>query len=211
MMYVFLKLWITEGLASFFFYFLSFLSIANSSTLAITSTVFGAVLGLVIFLFQNHRTGHCNPLVTLLTFQLGYLRWWEALTLVMAQCSGCVVSLAILEYTFPVEFQFYDGFRLIPRTEGKLTFFLEAVATLLFLMVLFHPSQRHWKPFLSGVACAICHLVLIPLTGCGINPVRTLIPALYVIEADQIAFYTCAQFLAGFFLFLLKLFLYLPV
>lgn len=69
-----------------------------------------------------------------------------------------------------------------PRTSAGAAFLLELVGTYLLVLTVLNAAVHtksaagNGAPIAIGWAVVICHIVLIPYTGCGINPARSLGP-----------------------------------
>jgi glycerol uptake facilitator-like aquaporin len=144
----------------------------------------GAAVGVVAVSAIGRRSGaHLNPAVT---FGLWLQRTVSAADLtgyVLAQLSGAVAGVALARLwgptvtQAPVDWARVKPAPLIPQPAAA---GLECVAVLVQLSVVFIvlSSRRfhQWAPAVSGVMLAAAVLVLAPVSGGGINPVRALAP-----------------------------------
>jgi len=61
-------------------------------------------------------------------------------------------------------------------------FVMEHLVTMVFILLVLHITEpdpeSHWSPALMiGLTVSLCHLLLVPYTGCSVNPARSLGPA----------------------------------
>jgi hypothetical protein len=107
----------------------------------------------------------------------------------MAQIVGSIFASGMLLVVF--EYDILGGYNTIPvsmksgeKNVGA-AFFVELVTTMLLLYAVFatidprRNSATDLGPLAIGGAVMICHLIGVPVTGCGINPARSIGPAIF--------------------------------
>jgi len=133
--------------------------------------------------------GHINPAITFSMIVTGRISVVRGAVYIVAQLAGAVLGVALLSVLL------VDGLidataaggneinrQVVPSDWGAIG--LEAVGTFILVWTVFAVSvtPRDNKgivaPLFIGLAVLVVHLVLIPLTGAGINPARTFGPML---------------------------------
>src|SRR3989338_925995 len=172
--------YVAEGAGTFLLVFIGTLSVAlgGGSTLLISLT-FGVMLFLIVLLLGPLSGAHVNPAVSLGAWIRGDLSSHDIVPYWIAQCIGgilgSVVLLLMVGKGAPL------GEALIP-VESPLTlshiFFVEtflSFALVMAVLMLKGASERKAACIL-GPVLFLFHLIALPLTGAGINPIRVLAP-----------------------------------
>lgn len=160
---------------------------AQSSAVINYSTAFGLAITILAFSIGDVSGGHINPAVTLsmaITKQITPLR---AAAYVLAQIVGAIIGAGILRGCVGKD-KYFGGIGLAVEEAGG--FGLEFMGTFALIFVVFNVAL--WSaqnvqadnipgsvvaglsPIPIGFAVLCAHLVLGPMTGCGINPARAI-------------------------------------
>ncbi|KAG5978152.1 hypothetical protein E4U55_006346 [Claviceps digitariae] len=144
------------------------------------ATSFGAALTVNVWIFYRVSGGMFNPAVTLGLMLVGAVKPSRALIILPAQFAAGICAAAVVEGLLP-------GPLSVTNTLGSGTsvvqgLFLEMFMTAqLVLTVYFLAVEKHRGTFLApigiGISVFIAHIVGVDYTGTGINPARSLGPA----------------------------------
>jgi MIP family channel proteins len=170
----------------------------NTSRLMPISMAFG--IGAVVILYCIHGIsgGHMNPAVTFFLMTIKKMSPARGACYIAAQVlGGFVGALLLWMATSEVGVHQYSlgANMLSDDLQSSQGFLLEIMGTMLLcLTVLFTEVKvggpTDGKPNLSllciGLSIFCAHLVLVPFTGCGINPARTFGPALVGKMVDHV-------------------------
>lgn len=152
---------------------------------------------------------HINPAVTAAVWSAGRMDTTEAVKYIIAQFIGAFIGAGILAVILMGNAK---GYNLATSGLGQTTFanysvgaaFLtEAVATLIFTVVILGVTQKNGggnvAGLVIGLTLALLHLAFVPVTGNSLNPARTFAPNLYVggQAAAQIWLYMIAPMVGG--------------
>lgn len=154
--------------------------------------VFGLVLLALAYALGPVSGAHLNPAVTFGLLLAGRIGPRTAVRYAVAQCAGGVVGAGVLYALvsaipgFTVHGAFGSngwGARSAVGINGAGAFLTEAVLTMLLVLVVLGVTRRTPAPGAGGAAIGLtlCALVLVglPLTGTGVNPARSLGPAVF--------------------------------
>jgi len=200
---------VAEGTAMFFFIFIAVgtaiqanQSYVNTAGIVIP-TGFGLTIFVLIHIFGHISGAHINPAVTLalvLARQVPPLRGFAYLC---AHVTGSIAASGVLLAIFNRDI--LGGFNTIPLgREGEKNIAAACVTEIITTMVLIYsvfatidPKRNvstELGPLAIGGAVLVCHLIGVPVTGCGINPARSLGPAIFgpaVAREDLWVFIVC--------------------
>jgi len=162
-----------------------------TATLAI-SLVFGFTIFVLIHCFGHISGANINPAVTLALVATKQIHPIKGAAYAVAQCFGSIVASAIIMGTSGLDTDTMGGANMMSGpddTKVLHAFVSEMLLTGGLVMTVFatvDPSREdtHLGPLAIGFAVGIAHLVNVPITGCGINPARSLGPALFA-ASDQ--------------------------
>ena len=163
-------------------------AVATGGEVVTTGLAFGLTVVVMVYAVGRVSGGHFNPAVTLGAVIGGRLAWAQAGIYLLAQLIGGILGGIVLW----VIWQGIPGF----SSEGSFgqnafgdqsgnglawwaAFLVEAVATLIFLLVILSVTdERNEHPGLApmaiGLSLAMIHFALIPLTGTSVNPARSI-------------------------------------
>jgi aquaporin Z len=143
---------------------------------------FGLALMVALFMFAGISGGHFNPAVSLAAFLDRRIGLIDMVGYWVMQVAGAVAASALLAWVYNREYVAYT-YTNLNRSGGvneMAGFFAEAALTLVFVfaILVLAKSESHTKYIGMGVALAAVHLVGLVMTGTGVNPARSLAPAL---------------------------------
>jgi len=187
---------LSKGIAEFFAMML-FVYIGVGTAMTPTRTVFEIAMafgmGIVVLAYSigNKSGGHINCAVTTALIISGHCKILEGSVIIVCQIVGSIAGAALLAGTIPNS-QDASGTHCFGTnsvaagfSDGN-AFCGEFFGTFLLLYVVFHTAV-HAKYKLKtdnaaalaiGMSVFCAHCVLIPITGCSINPARSLGPAI---------------------------------
>ncbi len=176
-----------EFLGTFMLVFLGTgaVTVAAGSTLTI-GLAFGLAITVSAYAFGGISGGHFNPAVTTAMLINRRISGKDALWYVVAQVLGATAASAIMKL-------FVSGLGLatnqlgqtdFPKISMGLAFFVEALVTFLFLLVILNvTSDRHGNGDFAGVTIGVTLgfliIVALNLTGGSLNPARSFGPAVF--------------------------------
>ncbi|HJE86127.1 MAG TPA: aquaporin [Levilactobacillus hammesii] len=176
-----------EFLGTFMLVFLGTgaVTVAAGSALTI-GLAFGLAITVSAYAFGGISGGHFNPAVTTAMLINRRISGKDALWYIVAQVLGATVASAIMKL-------FVGGLGLatnqlgqtdFPKISTGLAFFVEALVTFLFLLVILNvTSDRHGNGDFAGVTIgvtlAFLIIVALNLTGGSLNPARSFGPAVF--------------------------------
>ncbi|OTA05447.1 Major intrinsic protein, aquaporin-2 [Trichoderma parareesei] len=180
-----------EFCGTFMFLLLSFMgaqTALNSSdgnldapTLLYIASSFGTALAVNVWVFYRVTGGMFNPAVTLGLVLVGAVKPLRALYIFPSQLIAAIAAAAVTDGLLPGPLGVTNG--LGSGTSGVQGLFIEMFLTAqLVLTVYFLAVEKHRATFLApvgiGVSVFIAHMAGTNFTGTGINPVRSLGPAI---------------------------------
>mmetsp|Transcript_5757 Transcript_5757/g.14337 ORF Transcript_5757/g.14337 Transcript_5757/m.14337 type:complete len:254 (-) Transcript_5757:56-817(-) len=159
---------------------------------------FGMSIFVLIHCFGHISGGNINPAVTIALLLAKQIEWVQCLFYVAAQILGSIFASGLLLIVFDDDILGgYNTILVSSKTGEKnigAAFIVELITTMLLLFSVFatidprRNSATDLGPLAIGGAVTICHLIGVPVTGCGINPARSIGPA---ILAPKLAGTTC--------------------
>ena len=160
---------------------------------------FGVAIMVLVYAFGHISGGHINPAVTLMLVLINQCELVRGVLYVIAQLLGATLGSLFLwgctsglqdvaegEAGFTPPFNLGANALTAPLNTGN-GFFFEFLGTLLLCLTVagtavdkesLAQGQPTTAPIAIGFAVFLAHVVLVPFTGCGINPARTFGPCL---------------------------------
>ncbi|KXS13463.1 aquaporin-like protein, partial [Gonapodya prolifera JEL478] len=141
---------------------------------------FGFGLAINVALWYRVSGGSLNPAVTLGLLLIGKVNVRKAALYIVAEIAGGIVAAAFISALYP------DGVigvnKLSPDTSLAQAVFIEAFGTFLLISTVFLTAVEKSRitflaPLFIGLIVFVLHLILIPFTGCSVNPARSFGPA----------------------------------
>lgn len=128
--------------------------------------------------------GHLNPAVSLGMIVGGRINVIQGLFYIVAQTIGAIIGSALTYACTPAKFREGLGVNMIsPNIAVEQGFGMEVLFTFLLVFFVFSITdpKKNTEPYGTtlgiGVVIWVCHVCLIPYTGCSINPARSFGPA----------------------------------
>eukprot|EP00123_Amoebidium_parasiticum_P018526 comp24232_c2_seq9/m.44695 comp24232_c2_seq9/g.44695 ORF comp24232_c2_seq9/g.44695 comp24232_c2_seq9/m.44695 type:complete len:317 (-) comp24232_c2_seq9:297-1247(-) len=151
---------------------------------------FGISIAVLVYNTGPTSGGHLNPAVTCALVTFGKHNFFKGILFIISQFLGATVGTALVKGLYPD--QRHGNFALnalagdVSTAQG---FFLEVFGTAILTYTVFamavdpkanepHGRAPYMAPLAIGFSVLLAHLVLIPVTNCGINPARSFGPAL---------------------------------
>jgi len=158
--------------------------------------VWGFVIIALIYAFGDISGTHLNPAVTVAFAVDKRFEWKEVPAYLVSQFTGALGASLLLHFLFR------DNVTLgLTRPSGSETqaFILEAVMTFILMMVILRVSVgAKEKGITAGIAIGGTVLVLVlfggPICGTGLNPTRSLAPAIVTGNFEHLWLYMVAPF-----------------
>jgi len=166
-------------------------SMGSSLTATLTiSMCFGFTIFVLAHCFGHISGAHVNPAVTLALMIGRQIPPAKGCLYICAQFTASVISSGILMAVMGLKTETMGGYNaLTGPDENKIArgFILEMVLTFFLVFTVYATIDPNREatgqgPLAIGVAVMIAHFIAVPATGCGINPARSLGPAIF---ADQ--------------------------
>jgi len=178
-------------------YFITTVSLAFGLTIACTAQAIGHISG-----------GHINPAVTLGILVSGKLSLLRGVLYMIAQFLGGIVGAALLKAVVPNNVASWPDNHLganglQPGVEAYQGMIVEAMVTFILVLVVYgccdsrRDDVKGSVPLAIGLTVTLSHLLSIGFTGAGLNPARTLGPAILTGKFDNIWVYFVGPFLGG--------------
>jgi len=175
-------------------------ALIDSSVLEI-SFCFGFSIMVLVYAFAGVSGAHINPAVTLglaVTRKVSIIR---AFLYIAAQLVGAVMGTSLAKYVNDDGFALNPGLNAVPATmSDQQALVCEAAGTGFLVMVVYSaiddmrykkvPHLGAMAPIAIGGAVFLAHLCMIPLTGCSINPARSIGPMVVEEDYDDIFVFT---------------------
>ncbi|KAK3249080.1 hypothetical protein CYMTET_41482 [Cymbomonas tetramitiformis] len=180
-----------EFLALFLFVFLSCGSaLVTGATVTSISLSFGFTILALGHCFGHISGGHINPAVTIALTAAQKVDPIRCACFIIAQVLGAVLGAATLYGVMDKDSHNCLGSNMVADGyEVGQAFGLELVTTFVLVLTVFATTdEKNSEASTLGVfpiamSVMICHLISIPLTGCGINPARSFGPATVAVLA----------------------------
>jgi aquaporin Z len=132
---------------------------------------------------------HLNPAVTVSMWVAGRMGSKDAISYIVAQCLGAVIGAGILAVMLKSRAGGYNLADGLGQTGWKdygvgAVILAEFIGTLLFTLVILNVTSERGAGQIAGLAIgltlAVMHLAFINISGCSLNPARSLGPAVFV-------------------------------
>jgi len=138
--------------------------------------------------------GHLNPAVSLGAVFAGRISVFQGLFYIPAQMVGGIVGSSIAYGLTPKHSRDVSNLGAVGLGKDVTPaqgFGLELMFTLVLVFFVLSITDSHKKVdtygtvLAIGVCIVVCHLFLVPMTGCGINPARAFAPAVVMRKWDN--------------------------
>jgi aquaporin Z len=150
---------------------------------------FGLTVMAMVYGIGPISGAHINPAVTVAMWVAGRIDGKDAIFYIVAQCIGALVGAALLVVLLKGKSGGYNIADGLGQTGWKdydvwAAMLSEFVATLLFTLVILNSTSERGATPVAGLAIgltlAVLHLGFITVSGCSLNPARSLGPAVFV-------------------------------
>jgi MIP family channel proteins len=144
----------------------------------------GLAIALLVYATGHLSGGHLNPAVTLAAVVSRKIGPVKGAMYVVSQLAGAILAALLLLYVMPDAAEGNLGSHALGTGMSiGMGFTMELVLTFLLVFVVFSAAMDKrgpgvLGPLAVGLAVLVIHLVAVPLTGAGVNPARSLGPAL---------------------------------
>lgn len=161
----------------------------------------------------QYSGGHFNPAVTVGLMLFGHISVVSAIIYIICQCGGAILGVGFVKAFFPRKTANQVAYGLnapscpaddLCVTDG-MAIGLEAFATMLLVYVVYGAAvdknndkgMSRMAAIPIGFTVFLAHVILIPVTGCGINPARSLGSAVIANNYSKLWIYFAGPFLGG--------------
>jgi len=183
---------------------------ANSgatATLTI-SLCFGFTIFVLAHCFGHISGAHVNPAVTLALIIGREIPLLKGVLYIVAQFFASIISSGILMAVMGLKTETMGGYNALTGPDDNKVargFILEMVLTFVLVFTVYATIDPNREatgqgPLAIGVAVMIAHFIAVPATGCGINPARSLGPAIFAdqdVAREDLWVFLTAPFLGG--------------
>ena len=155
----------------------------------------GLTICMLVYATAHISGGHINPAVTIATMITGKTPVIKGAMFIIAQLLGGIVGAYLLYIAVPsVAHGSLGAHALAPGVSITSGLIAETALTFVLVFIIFATATDDraigsMAPFAIGLAVLVAHLVAVPLTGTGINPARSLGPAIAIQDFTNIWIY----------------------
>jgi MIP family channel proteins len=156
----------------------------DTGRLVVIALAHGLAICLLAYSVGHISGAHLNPAITIAAIINGKIGWIRGQIYISGQIAGGIVAALILMAVIPdVNEGNLGAHGLGEGVSVGMGFTIELIFTFLLSFVVFATamdkrSHGAMAPVAIGITVAVVHLVAVPLTGAGINPARSLGPAI---------------------------------
>lgn len=164
----------------------------------------GLAIASIAMMIGHVSGGHLNPGVTVGMIVGGRISIIQGLLYIVAQVVGAIVGSALTYACTPAA---QRGTLGVTSTAVGLKpeqgFGLELLFTFILVFLVFaitdpiNKTEKYGTCLGIGIVILVCHVCLIPFTGCGINPARSFGPALIMDSWDNHWIYWVGPIIGG--------------
>lgn len=180
----------------------------NMAMVLTVALSFGISIMVLVYNFAYISGGHLNPAVTLSMIIFGEVNPIRGVIYIVVQSIGAILGVVLVGALFPARnclIVNYGANALDKNLTLGQGFFLEFLGTAMLCFTVFSTAvdSRNSKfthrmaPLVIGFAVFLMHILLIPMTGCGINPARSLATAVVSGKWDKHWVYWVAPMTGG--------------
>jgi MIP family channel proteins len=181
------------------------LQLANYSWGTIVPLSFGLSITTLVYA-TAHLSGQINPAVTLSLMLVNEITALQGVLNIISQYAGSICGAGLLYITIPHSSSSNLGSNARAPGVSILNAFVgETVMTFILVFVVLECVIKFNRsvagvmaPLVVGLSVFMAHTVLLPLTGCSINPARSFGPALVSGSWDDLWIFSTAPFVGGF-------------
>lgn len=165
-----------------------------------------AVVGLVYSKWGQRSGIHINPVVSLVFYRLGKMKFWDMVFYIIFQCIGAILGVALTFIFFNVILGYsYNSVNYAPTIPGKdgiwAAFLGEFITSFIFmfsiLLAINHPKLHFYAGWILSFLIII-FVVEVPYSGLSMNPARTLASSVFSGNWTSFWVYIVSPFIAMF-------------
>ncbi len=146
-----------------------------------TAAAFGLVIVAMAYSIGNISGCHINPAVSIAMLVSRKMNFKDFIFYVIAQCLGAIAGAALLGVIFGFDCSF--GANAVDPNKLWGGFLVEAILTCIFVLAILGVTSRESFSKVAGLvigaSLTLVHLLGIGITGTGVNPARSLGPAIF--------------------------------
>ncbi|XP_055891199.1 aquaporin-like [Biomphalaria glabrata] len=164
----------------------------------------GLAVAMIIWTFNHISGAHINPSVSLSFMVTGQLSLVKTVVFIVMQCAGSIAGTAIVWYIIPDQWRGQIGATVLGKDVTVAQGFVaEMIATCFLILAVFASSDKNRSdlggsmPLTIGLVVVMQNTWAARLTGCSMNPIRTLGPAVIAGVWDDHWLYWVAPTLGG--------------
>ena len=181
------------------------LQLVNYSWGTIVPLVFGLSITTLVYA-TAHLSGQINPAVTLSLVLVNEIGILQGALNILSQLAGSVLGAGLLYITIPHASTTTLGSNALAPGVSILNAYIgETIMTFILVFVVLECVIKYNRsiagvnaPIIVGLSVFMAHCVLLPLTGCSINPARSFGPALISNTWEDFWIFATAPFAGGF-------------
>ncbi|KNC86644.1 hypothetical protein SARC_01224 [Sphaeroforma arctica JP610] len=180
----------------------------DSGMVLAVALAFGLSIAVLVSSISHISGGHINPAVTFALMVTGRINLVKGAIYIACQLAGAVIGVYMVDALWPDNITDAMAFGTnglsgnLTKTQGVfLEFFGTAILTFTVFGTVVDPKGsyfiHHNAPLTIGFSVFLAHVMLIPMTGCGINPARSFAPAVLSGNWDDQWVYWVGPMLGG--------------
>lgn len=181
------------------------LQLVNYSFGNIVPFAFGLSITTLVYA-TSHMSGQINPAVTLSLVLVKEISVIQGALNILSQYIGSIAGAGLLYITIPNSSSSNLGSNALAPGVSILNAFVgESIMTFILVFVVLECVIKYnysiagiMAPLVVGLSVFMAHCLLLPITGCGINPARSFGPALISGTWDNLWIFETAPFVGGF-------------
>ncbi|KNC82321.1 hypothetical protein SARC_05385 [Sphaeroforma arctica JP610] len=181
----------------------------NTAMVLTIAFAFGMSIMVLVFSIAHISGGHLNPAVTMAMICFGKINVIRGIGYIIVQTLGATCGVAMVDALWPNQVTDAVAFGANGYdhnvTSTAQAFFIEFFGTALLVFTIFGTAvdprgsefAHHNAPIAIGFAVFLAHIMMIPVTGCGINPARSFASAVVSGSWDDQWLYWVAPLCGG--------------
>lgn len=163
------------------------------------NVVFGLVVASMIYALGDVSGTHINPVVSFIFFIASELSFKDLLLYIVSQIAGAFAASAILHTMFPNDITLGST---LPSGTAMNAFVMEVIITFILILVIFQVAKAgKEKGMFAGIAIGsfvlLAGIVAGHVSGCSMNPARSMAPAIVSGNTQHLWVYLTAPFIGA--------------
>ncbi|WP_188113282.1 MIP/aquaporin family protein [Nocardioides humilatus] len=196
---------IAEGIGTFVLVFFGCgTAFASGGDYVATALAFGLTVLVMAYSVGHLSGGHFNPAVSIGNALAGRIGWATAAVYIVVQFVAAFVAAGVLAIIAVLMFDGAEWGDVLAAVSNKWesgpgasgaaflgAFLIEAIGTFVFVFLILAVTDRRRAaekipaPVAIGLGLTLCHLLLIGITGCSVNPARSIGPGILSFNWDD--------------------------